>query len=335
MTVAHSSLRNPPARDDEGTRLPPFNSRENDFDPEPYVSGPPHGPYRRHATPGPGRRLHRRLWLEPTSDGAPWFDPETGTRHATPVNPDTGLPAPELMQDGGYLWCPRDTRRNRILALTRADYAWTAGNRREVVDSMLEALTVWDATLDPGLFGFTPTSFELRAAFRVLTRLSTIYANATESAPTADSGPPPELEQLVAALPDEIAASLVTTNDLDDGAREYFVHDGALFVNLYTANAPLGDDGIPVPDAVYRVDITLVPKTGGLDAGWEYGYTSKWGVHARPTIADAQQAAQTLRGSIAEGRESGDLDYHGLIVRRRPAASAGEWEPVALVGHRP
>lgn len=64
------------------------------------------------------------------------------------------------------------------------------------------------------------------------------------------------------------------------------------------------------------------------DSEWEYSVTSKWGPLTCARLSTAKGHAQQLRESIAQGRESGDLKYHGRILRRRPASQPGSWEPV-------
>ncbi|MDH5133631.1 MULTISPECIES: hypothetical protein [unclassified Microbacterium] len=63
----------------------------------------------------------------------------------------------------------------------------------------------------------------------------------------------------------------------------------------------------------------------------EYGVTSKWGIQETPTLHGANQYASHLRRSIESGRESGDLDYHGRVMRRTKA-KAGPWMPVKQEG---
>lgn len=69
-----------------------------------------------------------------------------------------------------------------------------------------------------------------------------------------------ELQRLEKNLADDIVASLMTTNEIDDGSHEYFEKDGVLFVNLYTAEAPADENGFPKPEAVYRIDLTVTKQ---------------------------------------------------------------------------
>lgn len=70
-----------------------------------------------------------------------------------------------------------------------------------------------------------------------------------------------------------------------------------------------------------------VPVTPAPTPEWEYGYTSKWGTN--PCERElAERRAEALRKSIASGNESGDLEYHGKLRRRRPEVPAGPWLPV-------
>lgn len=54
----------------------------------------------------------------------------------------------------------------------------------------------------------------------------------------------------------DVVDSLVAANELGDGTFEYYADDngGALFVNVYGES--LDEAGFPVPQAVYRIDIT-------------------------------------------------------------------------------
>lgn len=60
---------------------------------------------------------------------------------------------------------------------------------------------------------------------------------------------------------------------------------------------------------------------------WEYGVTTKWGMHEHPHLAGAERYGLEIRREIAEGRASGDLAYHGHI-KKRTKAKAGPWVPV-------
>lgn len=60
---------------------------------------------------------------------------------------------------------------------------------------------------------------------------------------------------------------------------------------------------------------------------WEYGVTTKWGIHEHPHCAGAERYAADVRAEIEQGRASGDLAYHGLVMKRTKA-SAGPWLPV-------
>lgn len=61
---------------------------------------------------------------------------------------------------------------------------------------------------------------------------------------------------------------------------------------------------------------------------WEYGVTTMWGVQLRSSKAHAQEYAATVRRLIEERMTSGDLRFHGNLMRRRPAVEPGPWEPV-------
>lgn len=65
---------------------------------------------------------------------------------------------------------------------------------------------------------------------------------------------------------------------------------------------------------------------------WEYGYTSKWGTIAASSQADAESRAADHTRGIAEARESGDLTYHGKLMKRIAASKPGEWVPVKQEG---
>ena len=60
---------------------------------------------------------------------------------------------------------------------------------------------------------------------------------------------------------------------------------------------------------------------------WEYGVTTKWGVHEHPYLEGAERYAAAVRDEIERGRASGDLEYHGRVMKRTKA-KAGEWLPV-------
>ncbi|MEI3845339.1 MULTISPECIES: hypothetical protein [unclassified Microbacterium] len=60
---------------------------------------------------------------------------------------------------------------------------------------------------------------------------------------------------------------------------------------------------------------------------WEYGVTSKWGIHEHPSLAGAERYAEDLRREIQDGRSSGDLTHHGHVMKRAKA-KAGPWVPV-------
>lgn len=65
---------------------------------------------------------------------------------------------------------------------------------------------------------------------------------------------------------------------------------------------------------------------------WEYGYTSKWGTITASSQADAESRAADHARGIAQHRESGDLKYHGKVVKRIAAPKPGEWVPVMQEG---
>ena len=71
----------------------------------------------------------------------------------------------------------------------------------------------------------------------------------------------------------------------------------------------------------------LAAVPAGGEAEWEYGFTSKWGVLKRRSEAGAVMDADLLRGSIRVSRESGDLEYHGKVVRRL-VTRTGPWLPI-------
>lgn len=65
-------------------------------------------------------------------------------------------------------------------------------------------------------------------------------------------------------------------------------------------------------DRLERAEAAATPATE-----WEYGFTSKWGVRSCGSdVVRADQDAYALRRSIETGRESGDLEFHGKVVRR-------------------
>lgn len=63
------------------------------------------------------------------------------------------------------------------------------------------------------------------------------------------------------------------------------------------------------------------------ESEWEYGVTTKWGMHEHPHFDGAGRYAKAVREEIEDGRASGDLAHHGRIMRRTKAA-AGPWVPV-------
>ena len=65
---------------------------------------------------------------------------------------------------------------------------------------------------------------------------------------------------------------------------------------------------------------------------WEYGFTSKWGTIAARSEPDAERRAQDQILSIEQGRESGDLEYHGRVMKRSPESKPGPWVPVKREG---
>ena len=65
---------------------------------------------------------------------------------------------------------------------------------------------------------------------------------------------------------------------------------------------------------------------------WEYGYTSKWGTITASCQADAESRAADHARGIADRRESGDLTYHGKVVKRIAAPKPGEWVLVKQEG---
>lgn len=64
---------------------------------------------------------------------------------------------------------------------------------------------------------------------------------------------------------------------------------------------------------------------------WEYGVTTKWGMHAHPYLEGAERYAADVRAEIERGRASGDLTFHGRVMKRTKA-KAGPWVPVKQEG---
>lgn len=62
--------------------------------------------------------------------------------------------------------------------------------------------------------------------------------------------------------------------------------------------------------------------------GWEWGVTTKWGIVLKYNLKAAQVYAEALRADIASGKDSGSLEYHGLIMRRPKMIPAGSWVDV-------
>lgn len=76
----------------------------------------------------------------------------------------------------------------------------------------------------------------------------------------------------------------------------------------------------------------VLSRAAAPEPEWEYGYTSKWGICRRGNnVVAAEQDASTLRRSIEMGRESGDLEHHGKVMRRARLAP-GPWEPLPVGG---
>lgn len=67
---------------------------------------------------------------------------------------------------------------------------------------------------------------------------------------------------------------------------------------------------------------------------WEYGVTTKWGIHEHPHLEGAERYAAAVRDEIENGRASGDLEYHGRVMKRTKA-KVGEWAPVNENGETP
>lgn len=63
------------------------------------------------------------------------------------------------------------------------------------------------------------------------------------------------------------------------------------------------------------------------EIGYQYAFTSKWGMAKRSSLKEARRAGNELRNSVKLGRESGDLKYHG-IVKRRISGSNEPWVTV-------
>lgn len=77
-----------------------------------------------------------------------------------------------------------------------------------------------------------------------------------------------------------------------------------------------------------RIRAALRAAGGVEEPEWEYGYTSKWGTITASSQADAESRAADHARGIADRRESGDLTYHGKVVKRIAGSKAGPWVPV-------
>lgn len=62
---------------------------------------------------------------------------------------------------------------------------------------------------------------------------------------------------------------------------------------------------------------------------WEYGVMTKIGPLASASQEYAEDYARLIREEIVQGKSSGDLRYHGKVVRRSKEA-AGPWLPVPV-----
>lgn len=69
----------------------------------------------------------------------------------------------------------------------------------------------------------------------------------------------------------------------------------------------------------------LLAEQGEVE--WEYGVTTKWGIHEHPHLEGAERYAAAVRDEIENGRASGDLKYHGRVMKRTKA-KVGRWVPV-------
>lgn len=61
---------------------------------------------------------------------------------------------------------------------------------------------------------------------------------------------------------------------------------------------------------------------------FEFHVATKWGPSKWTHLENAQRYASELRESIAAGRESGDLRYHGRVFKRTVTTITTEWEEV-------
>lgn len=64
---------------------------------------------------------------------------------------------------------------------------------------------------------------------------------------------------------------------------------------------------------------------------WEYGVTTKRGMHEHPYLDGAERYAAAVRDEIEHGRVSGDLTHYGRVMKRTKA-KAGPWVPVKQEG---
>jgi hypothetical protein len=71
---------------------------------------------------------------------------------------------------------------------------------------------------------------------------------------------------VIANLPDDVVADLVTTNELGEGDRDYRLVGDVLYVDLYMTDR-FDKSGLPVPDVTYRVDIHLTLEDSAADRG--------------------------------------------------------------------
>ena len=61
----------------------------------------------------------------------------------------------------------------------------------------------------------------------------------------------------IATLLDDVAADLLTTNELGDGTRDYREVDGVVFLDIYEEDGEFDDEGIPIPSRTFRVDFQI------------------------------------------------------------------------------
>lgn len=99
----------------------------------------------------------------------------------------------------------------------------------------------------------------------------------------------------------------------------------ALLIAIHST--PINASSETLADAILAAGFTRQDNT----TEWEWGYTTKWGTVTSGSRIEAETCAKDLRTSISSGRESGDLEYHGLI-RQRTRSVTGPWLPVPTEG---